>query len=106
MRLIDGSRGRFYGCSRYREGCRGTRPFEAQVAIATPQAAPPTPRGAVRPPPAAVPTGPGDDLITELRRATGHLGAAIDLLQRLKPRLDVLLIIAARSGEDPDGTPF
>jgi ssDNA-binding Zn-finger/Zn-ribbon topoisomerase 1 len=77
MQVRRGGRGEFLGCSRY-PACRGTSALPIGFA--------PKPSG----PPQEAP-GPTGELISDLRRAAGHLGAAVDILRRRAPQLDALL---------------
>jgi ssDNA-binding Zn-finger/Zn-ribbon topoisomerase 1 len=77
MKVRRGGHGEFLGCSRY-PACKATSPLPIGFA--------PKPSG---PPPEA--PGPTEALISDLRRAAGHLGAAIDILRRRAPQLDALL---------------
>ena len=79
MRPRRGSKGPFLGCVRYPD-CRGTRP--------TPDGAPDPNR-----PAAARSEAPGQagDLITDLRRAAGYIGAAVDVLRRRQPEIEALM---------------
>jgi ssDNA-binding Zn-finger/Zn-ribbon topoisomerase 1 len=79
MRARRGSKGAFLGCTRYPE-CRGSRPMPAD-APDSPSEAPARPEA----------PGVGGDLITDLRRAAGYIGAAVDVLRRRQPELEALL---------------
>jgi len=87
MRPRRGPRGDFLGCTRYPE-CRGSRPLQLEMNRPAP-ATPPR-----QPAPASPPTeapGPTGELISDLRKAAGHLGAAIDILRRRAPQLDAVM---------------
>ena len=79
MRPRRGTKGPFLGCSRYPD-CRGTRPMpDEEPDVQTVSAG----RSEV--------PGPAGDLITDLRRAAGYLGAAVDVLRRRQPELEALI---------------
>ena len=93
----QGSRGPFLGCNDYPR-CRGSRSLGNAGAAAGPRPSPSVPKVET-----ATPSGA---FISDLRRAAGHLGAAVDLLRRRGPELDKLL--ATRElhlGDDPS-VPF
>jgi len=97
MRTRQGSRGPFLGCVTYPK-CRGSRSIGNAGTASGSQPSPSVPKVE-----AATPSGA---LISDLRRAAGHLGAAVDLLRRRGPELDKLL--ATRElhlGDDPS-VPF
>ncbi len=77
MKRREGTRGPFLGCVTY-PACRGTRPVSAALVEDTD-------------PPRSDAPGATDVLITDLRPAAGHLGAAVDILRRHAPELDRLL---------------
>lgn len=88
MRQRRGARGDFLGCTRYPD-CKGTRPLATSPSRAATDArawpASPPSRAASAPPPPSEAPGPTGELIADLRKAAGHLGAAIDLLRRRVP---------------------
>jgi ssDNA-binding Zn-finger/Zn-ribbon topoisomerase 1 len=84
MRARSGPHGPFFGCRAYPD-CRGTRPInDSEPGLAS---------GPSRP------EGPGGvgDLLTALRRAGGHIGAALDLLARQRAEIENLIEKAAES---------
>src|ERR1700730_10916951 len=92
MRERSGTRGPFWGCSRYRDGCRGTRQIGATTT---------TGAAGGRPPQSAAPSnartesaGPAAELVDDLRKAIQHLGSAAHLLERRRPEIEKLLAAA------------
>lgn len=79
MTVRHGPRGDFLGCTRY-PNCRGTRSVDSRQRE-FPGSQPPQREQ-------MAPSASAEDLLTALRRAAGHLGAAIDILERLGPELD------------------
>jgi DNA topoisomerase-3 len=83
MRARSGPHGSFWGCRAY-PNCRGTRPLDDD--------APPA-LGGSRP---EEPSAAGD-LVRDLRRAGGHIGAALELLGRHRDEIEKLIEKAAES---------
>jgi len=88
MRRREGSRGPFWGCTRYRDGCRGTRPLDPQLAIPTRETSLGQPASSSRAVESPNPTG---DLVADLRSAGGHIGRAIDLLRRHQDKINEVI---------------
>lgn len=88
MRRRRGPKGEFLGCTRYPD-CRGSRVLlDGETDTARAVAPRPEMPGAV------------GDLLTDLRRAAGYIGAAVDVLRRRQPELETLL------AKHPDAAPF
>jgi ssDNA-binding Zn-finger/Zn-ribbon topoisomerase 1 len=104
MRQITGSRGPFWSCTKYKEGCRGTRNIEAP-AVSAP-ASSPAPK-TFAPAQATIPMEPGPtaDLVHELRRIGGYVGVTIDSLRKIQRELDRALGNAAPP-VDEEEVPF
>jgi ssDNA-binding Zn-finger/Zn-ribbon topoisomerase 1 len=88
MKLRSGSRGPFAGCKNF-PGCTGSRSLPTGGHRATPPAATAAPRESASPAPETL--SPADALIADLRKAGGHIGAALAILQRRAPEVDQLL---------------
>lgn len=78
-----GSRGPFTGCSGY-PTCAFTRSLPPAAPGGAAGRAPAQPAG-------PAPSGPAHNAITDLREAAGHIGRAIELLQRHHGELDHLV---------------
>lgn len=100
MRERTGSRGPFWGCIKF-PACKGTKRLTS-TAPARPAASAPIDDDWPSDPsaPATPSREAAGELITDLRKAAGHLGAAIDILRRRGPQLDGLL--SDQPDDDPD----